>query len=180
MREGVRRQTVIWRQLLAGDKEPEAYLDRHARAGLRDDLRAPDLAPLPALVVRPRPRRCSCSCSRSRTSSAPTRPASCGPGSPPRWSRSPARLGITKVSILLTVRGRLTSGRSCCGTARWCSEVVEATLTLDSVLPPPARRVRAYGVLSSGGPASPDGSRSWGRPWSNSGATSVEGIGLAK
>jgi hypothetical protein len=28
-----------WRQLLAGDKEPEAYLDRHARAALRDDLR---------------------------------------------------------------------------------------------------------------------------------------------
>ena len=32
MREGVRRQTVIWRQLLTGDKAPEAYLDRHARA----------------------------------------------------------------------------------------------------------------------------------------------------
>ena len=40
MREGLRRQTVIWRQLLAGDKAPEAYLDRHARAALRDDLRA--------------------------------------------------------------------------------------------------------------------------------------------
>ena len=39
VRDGVRRQTVIWRQLLAGDKEPDAYLDRHARAGLRDDLR---------------------------------------------------------------------------------------------------------------------------------------------
>ena len=91
VRDGVRRQTVIWRQLLAGDKAPEAYLDRHARAGLRDDLRRADLAPLPALVDRPRRRRCSRSCSRSRTSSAPTRPASCRPGSPRRWSRSPAR-----------------------------------------------------------------------------------------
>ena len=30
-------------------------------------------------------------------------------------------VGITKVSILLTVRGAWTSGRSCCGTARSCS-----------------------------------------------------------
>ena len=39
VREGLRRQTVIWRQLLTGDKAPEAYLDRHARAALHDDLR---------------------------------------------------------------------------------------------------------------------------------------------
>ena len=37
---GLRRQTVIWRQLLTGDKAPEAYLDRHARAALHDDMRA--------------------------------------------------------------------------------------------------------------------------------------------
>ena len=40
VREGLRRQTVIWRQLLTGDKSPEAYLDRDARAALHDDLRA--------------------------------------------------------------------------------------------------------------------------------------------
>ena len=40
VRHGLHRQTVIWRQLLTGDKEPEAYLDRHARAALHDDLRA--------------------------------------------------------------------------------------------------------------------------------------------
>ena len=67
VRDGVRRQTVIWRQLLAGDKAPEAYLDGHARAGLRDDLRAADLAALPALDGRARRRRCSRSRSRSRT-----------------------------------------------------------------------------------------------------------------
>ena len=33
--------------------------------------------------------------------------------------------------------------------------------------------------VGSGGPASPDGSRSWGRPWSNRTSTSVEGIGRA-
>ena len=66
VREGVRRQTVIWRQLLAGDKEPEAYLDRHARAGAARRPARADLAPLPALVGRP-PRRValavrSCAC----------------------------------------------------------------------------------------------------------------------
>ena len=40
VRDGLRRQTVIWRQLLTGDKSPEAYLDRNARAALHDDLRA--------------------------------------------------------------------------------------------------------------------------------------------
>ena len=34
----LRRQTTIWRQLLAGDKEPEAYLDRQQRARIRGEL----------------------------------------------------------------------------------------------------------------------------------------------
>jgi hypothetical protein len=33
--EPLRRQTIIWRQLLTGDKEPEAYLDREDRARVR-------------------------------------------------------------------------------------------------------------------------------------------------
>ena len=34
----LRRQTVIWRQLLAGDKQPEAFLDRNDRAMLRGEM----------------------------------------------------------------------------------------------------------------------------------------------
>ena len=34
----LRRQTAIWRQLLTGDKEPEAFLDPPARARVRDEL----------------------------------------------------------------------------------------------------------------------------------------------
>ena len=34
----VRGQTIVWRQLLTGDKEPEAFLDPHARARVRDEL----------------------------------------------------------------------------------------------------------------------------------------------
>jgi len=34
----LRRQTIVWRQLLAGDKEPEAFLDREQRAALGGEL----------------------------------------------------------------------------------------------------------------------------------------------
>jgi len=34
----LRRQTSVWRQLLTGDKEPEAFLDPAARARVRDEL----------------------------------------------------------------------------------------------------------------------------------------------
>lgn len=36
--EQLRRQTLIWRQLLSGDKEPEAYIDRGERTRLRGVL----------------------------------------------------------------------------------------------------------------------------------------------
>jgi hypothetical protein len=34
----VERQTIIWRQLLSGDKEPEAYIDQAKRQEVRDEL----------------------------------------------------------------------------------------------------------------------------------------------
>jgi hypothetical protein len=36
--EPVERQTIIWRQMLTGDKEPEAYIGRTRRAEVRDEL----------------------------------------------------------------------------------------------------------------------------------------------
>ena len=36
--EPVERQTIIWRQMLTGDKEPEAYIGRSGRAKVRDEL----------------------------------------------------------------------------------------------------------------------------------------------
>ena len=108
VREGLRRQTVIWRQLLTGDKSPEAYLDRDARAALHDDLRALiwrryriwAMVLAAAVIGRvlawndlraPAP-----PCSRARPRSA----------SPGRRCCSPCAAGST-------------SGRGCCGTARW-------------------------------------------------------------
>ena len=46
---GLRRQTIIWRQLLAGDKEPVAYLNGDARAALHGDVRKLVVERLPAL-----------------------------------------------------------------------------------------------------------------------------------
>ena len=87
--------------------------------------------------------------------------------------------GITRVSILLAVRGRLDQWAQLLWNRALAQKVVEATLTLDSVLPPPGRRARISDVLSSGGRAGADGRRPWGRPWSNSTARSAEGIGRA-
>lgn len=36
--EPVERQTIIWRQILSGDKEPEAYINHARRAEVRDEL----------------------------------------------------------------------------------------------------------------------------------------------
>jgi hypothetical protein len=36
--EPVERQTIIWRQMLTGDKEPEAFIGHVGRSGVRDEL----------------------------------------------------------------------------------------------------------------------------------------------
>ena len=48
-------------------------------------------------------------------------------------------LGLTKASVLLTVRGRLDQWSKLLWDRALAQKIVEATLTLDSVLPPPRR-----------------------------------------
>jgi hypothetical protein len=141
VRDGVRRQTVIWRQLLAGEKEPEAYLNRHAHAGLRDDVRrliwrryrgwgialgvtlfAIALA-LPHLIAL-------YETGFVRTGLGPVLVAIAG------------AVGITKASVLFTVRGRLDQWAQLLWDRALAQKVVEVTLTLDDVLPPPTRERR--------------------------------------
>lgn len=143
VREGLRRQTIIWRQLLTGDKEPEAYLDREARSELRDELRrliwrryrrwllpigtvlfAVGLA-LPHLI-------------RLYEKGGQT-------GLVSAVVAGAGALGITKASVLLTVRGRLDQWSQLLWDRAVAQKVVDVTLTLDAVLPeaPDARRVRA-------------------------------------
>jgi hypothetical protein len=141
VREGVRRQTVIWRQLLAGDKEPEAYLDRHARAGLRDDLRR--------LIWR-RYRRWSVAHGAALFAVALALPhlidfyeaGVVRTGLASAFLAVAGAVGITKASVLLTVRGRVDQWSELLWNRALAQRVVEATLTLDSVLPPPARERR--------------------------------------
>jgi hypothetical protein len=144
VREGLRRQTVIWRQLLTGDKAPEAYLDRHARAELHDDLRA--------LVWR-----------RYRVWALVVAAAILGlvlawkdlEGAGKAVLAAATALGLTKASVLLTVRGRLDQWSRLLWDRALAQKIVEATLTLDSVLPPPPREHRLKVVVPrlSGRPA---------------------------
>ena len=132
VREGVRRQTVIWRQLLAGDKEPDAYLDRHARAGLRDDLRA--------LIWR-RYRGWAIALAAALLAVLLLRPMLPHVGS--AVLATAGALGLTKASVLLTVRGRLDQWSRLLWDRALAQKVVEATLTLDDVLPARERRLGA-------------------------------------
>ncbi|MEO8686940.1 MAG: hypothetical protein ABI611_01820 [Solirubrobacteraceae bacterium] len=180
VREGVRRQTVIWRQLLAGDKAPEAYLDRHAHAGLRDDLRR--------LIWR-RCRRWAVALGAALFTLAMALPHLISlyeagfvrTGLASGLVAIAGAVGITRASVLLTVRGRLDQWAEVLWNRALAQRVVEATLTLDLVLPPPARERRivpyAYEVLASGAAAATGRPRSAGRPRSNSSATASGGIG---
>jgi hypothetical protein len=141
VRDAVRRQTVIWRQLLAGDKAPEAYLDRHAHAGLRDDLRR--------LIWR-RYRRWSVALAAAIFAFAMGLPhlislyetGFARTGLASALVAVAGAVGITKASVLLTVRGRLDQWSELLWNRALAQKVVEATLTLDVVLPPPGRERR--------------------------------------
>ena len=131
VREGLRRQTIIWRQLLTGDKAPEAYLDRHARAALHGDMRA--------LIWR-RYRHWA-PCWPRRVLAVALAWPHLGDVSSALVAATGA-LGLTKASILLTVRGRVDQWSSLLWERALAMKIVEATLVLDSVLPPPARERR--------------------------------------
>jgi hypothetical protein len=158
----VRRQTIIWRQLLAGDKEPEAYLDRDARSELRDELRH--------LIWR-----------RYRTWLLPLSAALftfvvafphvvslyekgiVRPGLASALVAVTGALGITKASVLFAVRGRLDQWSQLLWNRALAQKVVDNTLTLDSVIPPaPAQRRFHIGVPSRF--ARPEPSTAWREP----------------
>ena len=131
MRDGLRRQTVIWRQLLTGDKSPEAYLDRNARAALHDDLRA--------LIWR-RYRRWAIVLAAAVLAGVAAWPYLDGVRT--EVFAVATALGLTRASVLLSVRGRLDQWSRLLWDRALAQKIVEVTLTLDSVLPPPPRERR--------------------------------------
>jgi hypothetical protein len=148
VRDGLRRQTIIWRQLLTGDKEPEAYLDRNARSELRDELRhliwrryrrwvipIGTVLFVIALVLPHLIRLYETGVVQTGLASA----VFAGAGA----------LGITKASVLLTVRGRLDQWSQLLWNRAVAQKVVDVTLSLNSVLPPvPTERKLRIGVPS--------------------------------
>jgi hypothetical protein len=138
VRKGLRRQTVIWRQLIAGDKQPEAYLGDEERARIRDTLRdlawkryrflvPPVLLALEALVFF-LPRALDFyqeSLVQSGLASAIV--AAVG------------ALGITRASLLLTVRTRMHEWADLLWHRAVVTEVARSTLTLEQVFHPTAR-----------------------------------------
>jgi len=138
VRVGLRRQTVIWRQLLTGDKAPEAYLDRHARAALHGDLRA--------LIWR-RYRGWALALAATVLAVGLAWQKLEEPGH--AVVAAAGTLGLTKASLLLTVRGRVDQWSKLLWERALATRIVDATLTLDDVLPPAPRDRRLAVTLPS-------------------------------
>ena len=146
---GLRRQTVIWRQLLAGDKEPVAYLNGEARAELHGEVRRlawrgvrPWLIPaaiglfafiffLPKIVGL-------------------YQDGIVGTGVASAFLALVGALGVTKASMLATVRSRLRRWSELLWDRAVAQKVSEKTLVLGEVLPEP---VPAKGRVASVGRA---------------------------
>jgi hypothetical protein len=137
VRDGLRRQTLIWRQLITGDKEPEAYLDREARGELRGELRRLVWsrsrrwlflgAPILALVIAFLPEILSW----YEDGAWGTAGASVAAGLAGAW-------GLAKGSLLATVRTRTHQWSELLWNRAVAKKVSEVTLKLDAVLPVPA------------------------------------------
>jgi hypothetical protein len=139
VRAGLRKQTVIWRQLIAGDKQPDAYLGSEERARVRETLRSlawqryrvwvPPLVMALAAFAFVLPKAVAwyeASLVKSGLASAVI--AAIG------------ALGITRGSLVLTVRSRLHEWVDLLWHRAVVNEVVRATLTVDQVFCMPRGR----------------------------------------
>ncbi|MCP9488691.1 MAG: hypothetical protein MSC31_02290 [Solirubrobacteraceae bacterium MAG38_C4-C5] len=142
VRGALRRQTVIWRQLVGGDKQPEAYLDRGARAELRGELREmvwkryrhwilPMTAILSALVFM------------SEQIVDWYEKGGLSSGAVSALVAFAGSVGITRASALLAIRGRLHQWSELLWNRAVAQKVTSVTLTLDDVLLPPDPRQKA-------------------------------------
>lgn len=132
VRRHLRRQTVIWRQLIAGDKEAEAYLGEQERCRVRDRMR-------------------KLAWKRYRAWALPIVPALAGfifvlPGAIEWYQESVIQsgaaslvmaaigaLGVTRASLVMTVRTRLNDWADLLWHRAVVSEVARATLTADDL-----------------------------------------------
>lgn len=149
VRDGLRRQTVIWHQLIAGDKEPEAYLDSQARAEVRSELRRfawkrcstwiVPLAGILFLLIFFLPRILNW-----------YQDGLVGTGAASAITAIAAALGITKASVGVTVRSRLHQWSELLWERALAKKVRDRTLVLDSVLDPPPATRRWFARMAAG------------------------------
>lgn len=137
----LRRQTTIWRQLLAGDKQPEGYLGREERARVRGELGKMVwrryLPWFPAVVLA--------------VAGLVTLAANLGNVTDWYQNNSAAKgmltlgvslagaLGITHASVGLTVRTRLREWTELLWGRALAKRVTAVTLLVDELLPDPTR-----------------------------------------
>jgi hypothetical protein len=137
VRTGLRRQTVIWCQLIAGDKRPEDYLDAAQRSRIRQTLRtiawkryrfwlAALLTVLGAAVFFLPELAQWYQDGVVQTRLASTAIAVAG------------AVGITRASLLVSLRGRMHQWADLLWQCAVVDEVVRASLTVEEVFPPPA------------------------------------------
>lgn len=141
-REPLRRQTVIWRQLVAGDKDPEAYLGDAQRANVRDTLRrlawqryrrfVPMLAAILAVAAIGLPPALAF----YQDSVVPT-------GLTSLVVAAIGALGITRASLILTVRSRVQDWAELLWQRAVVAEVLKATLTVHEVFAKPPETSRS-------------------------------------
>jgi hypothetical protein len=132
VRKGLRRQTVIWRQLVSGDKQPEAYLGAAERARVRETMRAlawqryrvwiPPLVLLLSALVFVLP-KAAVWYEQSVVKSGLSAILVAAIGA----------VGISRASLVLTVRSRMHNWAELLWHRAVVNEVAQATLTVDQV-----------------------------------------------
>jgi hypothetical protein len=127
----LRRQTVIWRQLLVGDKEPEAFLDRNDRATLRGEMAKliwkRYLPWLPVLILVVGALVMAFTNKGAATTLEKLLASAAGV------------LGITIASIALAIRTRVSEWTELLWNRAVALRITSVTLLVDDLLPPPAR-----------------------------------------
>lgn len=149
VRDALRRQTVIWRQLVGGHKQPEAYLDRRERAELRGELgrlmlrrHRHWLAPMTIILlilILGFPKMVDWY-EKGGLKGGVVSAIVAFAGS----------VGITKASVLLAIRGRLHQWSELLWNGAVAQKVTDVTLTLDDVLAPADPRQKVIADAARG------------------------------
>ena len=138
----LREQTIIWRQLLAGDKEPEAFLDRGHRTRLRGSLTRlmwkrylpwlPALAGGVVAVVL-----------AATHFDEVTRWYQHNPALATLITGVAGALGLTRASVGLAIRSRMVAWTELMWNQALAQRITDATLVVDVLLPPRSHRIVA-------------------------------------